>query len=1138
MLVIFGGVLGFSASGKISISAQTQTSTATSPENYEQSSVKIIPGKDGSTVSLQITKLIPYDEFKPKQPPGKLPIVADASFANIGGRKPTVLVVDDIASQGYYITYTGTINDIDKTDSGLNSALVLAYEVNGKRNTERFDLSKPWTYGEGLQGTVLSRDEVANKNIDIDRCMQSVNFKPDPGRFDVPGQIMKGLCTVIILISETFEKAMSWAGDKLINFISEVSDYQNKTWTREIWGNVRTLVDIVAIIALIIIGFANILHINLNTYAVKRTLPMLIAGLIFANLSFYLSEIAITFGSDLTHGLADPAKEGMKNLSDALSKFAVLGLLAFFNPGIGCIVGLIVLIGIIALTILAFLAFAQPIVISVLVILAPLAFIAMSLPMTKPYFDKWLAIFINWVMMIPASLLIFALIKFVGEAGISNEETNKALEEAINNTQSTNFISALISFGVRIGLVILAIRIPFKMGGDIAAAWGKAGKWAAGYAGDKTLTSSLTTQGAASKLRTELKEGRIKKEQLTGRQKWLLGYSATRIPKLIANLHPGAMVMGFRNKSAQEKAAVEGLAPFFSETYSEIAGRGDVFAKDIEGQLKKREDPQNWPTAKLFTDLVERLKTHPVYKEVIEGRRDLSDTDLVAILIESMGSFRGNLDGGVYLAGVGKGDIGPVYADITRLIQRASRMAGIELSDSQANEFVKKLGLKTVARLPDRNIAAMSLEAQITDDELDQVLDYKGYNERQKARFNGVRNRLNRQRERGVYIDTSAGEEQDQDYFEDADVPIAQASQKQLEDSISDENANKPNSSVQAVEIVSAPELQVVDQALQMMIYRLEGSLKEKMKDEGIDDKTQASLLQAFQGAQISPADLQYIIEKGRPADLPETIKLPRETDYAMRRFALAVTRGQLITRASAENYFQRNLEDSLPYIGNVANLANQGKLRGQDIPALQQRIETDLSRLKNDKLSPAEFEALRGELARISPSANLRSEAHPAPEDLLRVGNQVSLALSQMNKPQVIRALGVGAQPSQVQEIVIKQAATDLLKETRAGEVQKLIKHLPAAPAPQKPAIEQAVRVQVAGIAREAMPESGFVKLAGAEQKAAVTAAATQAIGQGSGITVEGLTGLVDKAIKSVAGRGGGPSVAPPPTPPAASPR
>ena len=73
-----------------------------------------------------------------------------------------------------------------------------------------------------------------------------------------------------------------------------------------------------------------------------------------------------------------------------------------------------------------------------------------------------------------------------------------------------------------------------------------------------------------------------------------------------------------------------------------------------------------------------------------------------------------------------------------------------------------------------------------------------------------------------------------------------------------------------------------------------------------------------------------------------------------------------------------------------MANLANQGKLRGQDIPALQQRIETDLSRLKNDKLSPAEFEALRGELARISPSANLRSEAHPAPEDLLRVGNQV----------------------------------------------------------------------------------------------------------------------------------------------------
>ena len=452
------------------------------------SSVKVVPNKDGETVSLDITTYVPKDQFGSAEPPAKLEIFGDSSFTNIGGNKPDALRSDGGILPNNSIKYTAQVYGIDKTDPGLASLVNYAFALNGKKITERFDLKSPWTYGETIGSKLFSIDNLpASGNDPLSRCIKLIGGDPNPGIAgkitDISNNIKTGICSIITWVGNALGNLISRLGEKIIDFIEATPNYFNKImsgWTKDVWGAIRNLVDIVAIIALIIIGFANILHINLNTYAVKRTLPMLIAGLVFANLSFYLTQVLITAGSALTGSLTDAAKEGMRGLSVSLAKLAPLALLAFVNPGVGCIVAVAVLIGVIALAILGFLALAQPVILSVLVIVAPLAFIAMALPMTKTYFDKWLALFFNWILMIPASLLIFALIGLVDKAGVSQTAVGTftdALQE--NDADSANLLTALVSFGVRIILVIIAVRIPFKMGGDIAAAWGKAGKWAA-----------------------------------------------------------------------------------------------------------------------------------------------------------------------------------------------------------------------------------------------------------------------------------------------------------------------------------------------------------------------------------------------------------------------------------------------------------------------------------------------------------------------------------------------------------------------------------------------------------------------------------------------------------------------------------
>lgn len=228
------------------------------------------------------------------------------------------------------------------------------------------------------------------------------------------------------------------------------------------WKYVLGLLNIIVILALLAIAFANILHLNINTYAAKKALPGLVLGVIGANASLLL----IRFILDLAQALAQLAY-GIGNFSgftDLITSFlGVIGNAVFSNL-IANIIALaaapltliIVIIFIIyfffLILVFAWAMLKRLIIIYGLTIVAPLAFISYGIPSLQHWFTKWWDMFIRQVFVLPIILIGMALFVGVGEA--------IGFKSFVVTGQGAIDIPALIRAILILGLATTIIQLP------------------------------------------------------------------------------------------------------------------------------------------------------------------------------------------------------------------------------------------------------------------------------------------------------------------------------------------------------------------------------------------------------------------------------------------------------------------------------------------------------------------------------------------------------------------------------------------------------------------------------------------------------------------------------------------------------
>ena len=263
------------------------------------------------------------------------------------------------------------------------------------------------------------------------------------------------------------------------------TDKTSSPWVKKLYNTCRALLDIAAFVLLIVIAFMNILQKEMDTYAMKKMVPMVIYALIFGNLGLPLfaitsrmvdaiQQVTIFSPTNLTqiYAIIIGGAAGTDRLM--ILAIAVIPALMFLNAFSFCFFYIILLIPLVGVVIINFLMSFRPYVIYLGAALSPLAFAAMILPATQQWFKKWLGIVLPWLIFPVLISFMFYIAKLIPQV--------TPVQQTLRWNIAGNLISYILPYALKLGILYLAIRLPFTLEKDITGLVAKIGTWGVGSA--------------------------------------------------------------------------------------------------------------------------------------------------------------------------------------------------------------------------------------------------------------------------------------------------------------------------------------------------------------------------------------------------------------------------------------------------------------------------------------------------------------------------------------------------------------------------------------------------------------------------------------------------------------------------------
>jgi len=257
-----------------------------------------------------------------------------------------------------------------------------------------------------------------------------------------------GVGWIICPVTNFLAKAMDWLYGILSGFMSvrPVQTTQENALYRA-WSIMRNFANVAFVIAFLIIIYSQVSSVGLSSYGIKKLLPRLIIAAVLVNISYWICAIAIDISNILGYSIQDLFIMIRNNLVgqegnswdllnfESITGFILSGGTAAVAGGIGiyALIGgtvgsaiymlLPILLGVLLAVIVALLILAaRQAIITVLVILAPLAFVAYLLPNTEKYFEKWRDLGLTMLIMFPMFSIIFGGSQLAGAVIIQNAD--------------------------------------------------------------------------------------------------------------------------------------------------------------------------------------------------------------------------------------------------------------------------------------------------------------------------------------------------------------------------------------------------------------------------------------------------------------------------------------------------------------------------------------------------------------------------------------------------------------------------------------------------------------------------------------------------------------------------------------------
>lgn len=253
------------------------------------------------------------------------------------------------------------------------------------------------------------------------------------------------------------------------------------------WMVMRDISLSLLVLGLLVIAFANVLQVNIETYGLNRMIPKIIIAIVFS----FLSWLLFSFFFEFT-GVLQSQAYGLMNGHQAAIEY--LGHIRLSNPSaeqVGAAFGMfavaiaIMVVMLISLATLLITMLLRIVVLAFLLATAPIAMILGILPFTQKVYKDWWSNFWKWMFVGPMAVIIIA----VGSVLAAPKAAS------VSSIVATFDPSSLTASDTIIKMLFMAATIYYA--GSLAKSWG--GKIVNGtISGGKKLWGA--TGGAAMKL--------------------------------------------------------------------------------------------------------------------------------------------------------------------------------------------------------------------------------------------------------------------------------------------------------------------------------------------------------------------------------------------------------------------------------------------------------------------------------------------------------------------------------------------------------------------------------------------------------------------------------------------------------------
>lgn len=316
------------------------------------------------------------------------------------------------------------------------------------------------------------------------------------------------VCPVTSFLGDITDMAFTFISDSFLRVDPNMISSSSATYT--VWSSMRSIANVAFVIAFLIIIFSQLTGRGIANYGIKKMLPRLIIAALLVNISFFICQIAVDLSNILGVSLKqlfDTVGGGIKLPSEIggteNGNWAGIIVTVLAGTAIVWSLGLSVLIpfllaALIAFIMVFFILVLRQVLIILLVVISPLAFVAFLLPNTEQWFTKWRKMFVGLLMVFPLIGILF------GAANLASniiKATSYTTAQGAGDDAST-WIMKIIAAGV-IAIPLFLLPSLLKKSLDAAGNIGNVvnglgSKWGKGLQ-NRTANSGVMKSLAAQK---------------------------------------------------------------------------------------------------------------------------------------------------------------------------------------------------------------------------------------------------------------------------------------------------------------------------------------------------------------------------------------------------------------------------------------------------------------------------------------------------------------------------------------------------------------------------------------------------------------------------------------------------------------